>query len=198
MKNQITRRSKLHGSTLLVTEHVLNYCKSNLYSKFKSYAKCWPFVQASVLYRKPLCSFAICTALCSFRNYNDMIYAVIVELLQMVVLSLINAGMHKTLGTLHAIIGSGNGLPPVRRQAITWTNAGLLSIGLLGTKSEFCHFYSRKFTWKCHLPKWRPFCPGEDELTLYAFIEPQTSDQGNNKKLTLYMLNYVVQTIWYI
>ena len=31
------------------------------------------------------------------------------------------------------IIGSGNGLSPVRRQTITWTNAGLLSIGLLGT-----------------------------------------------------------------
>ena len=30
-------------------------------------------------------------------------------------------------------IGSGNGLSPVRRQAITRTNAGLLSIGLLGT-----------------------------------------------------------------
>ena len=30
-------------------------------------------------------------------------------------------------------IGSGNGLSPVRRQAITWTNAKLLSIGLLGT-----------------------------------------------------------------
>ena len=30
-------------------------------------------------------------------------------------------------------IGSGNGLSPVRRQAITWTNAGLLSIGILGT-----------------------------------------------------------------
>ena len=28
---------------------------------------------------------------------------------------------------------SGNGLSPVRRQAITWINAGLLSIGLLGT-----------------------------------------------------------------
>ena len=27
-------------------------------------------------------------------------------------------------------IGSDNGLSPVRRQAITWTNAGLLSIGL--------------------------------------------------------------------
>ena len=31
------------------------------------------------------------------------------------------------------IIGSGNGLSPVRRQAVTWTNAGLLSIALLGT-----------------------------------------------------------------
>ena len=30
-------------------------------------------------------------------------------------------------------IGSDNGLSPVRRQAITWTNAGLLSIGPLGT-----------------------------------------------------------------
>ena len=29
-------------------------------------------------------------------------------------------------------IGSGNGLSPVRRQTITWTNANLLSIGLLG------------------------------------------------------------------
>ena len=28
------------------------------------------------------------------------------------------------------IIGSGNGLSPVRHQAITWTNDGLLSIGL--------------------------------------------------------------------
>ena len=31
------------------------------------------------------------------------------------------------------IIGSGNGLSPIRRQAIVWTNNGLLSIGLLGT-----------------------------------------------------------------
>ena len=29
-------------------------------------------------------------------------------------------------------IGSDNGLPPIRRQAIIWTNAGLLSIGPLG------------------------------------------------------------------
>ena len=30
-------------------------------------------------------------------------------------------------------IGSGNGLSPIRHQAITWTNAVLLSTGLLGT-----------------------------------------------------------------
>ena len=30
-------------------------------------------------------------------------------------------------------VGSGNGLSPVRHQAITWTNAGLLSIGLIRT-----------------------------------------------------------------
>ena len=35
-------------------------------------------------------------------------------------------------------IGSGNGLLPVRRQATTWTNVDLLSIGLLGTNfSEY-------------------------------------------------------------
>ena len=36
------------------------------------------------------------------------------------------------------IIGSDNGLSPDRRQAIIWTNAGLLLIGTLGTNfSEF-------------------------------------------------------------
>ena len=33
-------------------------------------------------------------------------------------------------------IGSSNGLPPVWHQAITWTNADLLSIRTLGTKSS--------------------------------------------------------------
>ena len=32
-----------------------------------------------------------------------------------------------------AIIGSDNGLSPGRRQAIIWTNAGILLIGTLGT-----------------------------------------------------------------
>ena len=31
-------------------------------------------------------------------------------------------------------------------------------------ESELYHFLSRKFIWKCRLPKWWPFCPGGDEL----------------------------------
>ena len=31
-------------------------------------------------------------------------------------------------------------------------------------QSEYYHFHSRKCIWICHLPKWWPFCPGEDEL----------------------------------
>ena len=28
-------------------------------------------------------------------------------------------------------------------------------------EAEFYHLHSRKCIWKCRLPKWRPFCPGE-------------------------------------
>ena len=33
-------------------------------------------------------------------------------------------------------------------------------------KLEFYHFHSRKCISKCRLPKWRPFCPGGDELNI--------------------------------
>ena len=47
------------------------------------------------------------------------------------------------------IIGSDNGLSPGRRQAIIWTNAGILLIGLLGTNFseiliEICIFSFKK------------------------------------------------------
>ena len=70
--------------------------------------------------------------------------------------------MHICVSKL-TIIGSDNGLSPDRRQAIIWTNAGLLLIGPLGTNfseiligiqtfsSEFKHFHSRKCIWKCRL-----------------------------------------------
>ena len=54
---------------------------------------------------------------------------------------------------------------PVRRKAITWINAGLLSFGLLGTYfSEIwigiLSFSFKKMQLKMSSAKWRPFCPG--------------------------------------
>ena len=43
---------------------------------------------------------------------------------------------HICVGNL-TIIGPDNGLSPGRRQAITWTNAGILLIGPLGTNWKF-------------------------------------------------------------
>ena len=66
-------------------------------------------------------------------------------------------------------IGSGNGLSPVRRQAITWTNAGLLSFGPLGTNFSEMRIKIQDFSFtKAHLKmssaKWRPFCQGDNML----------------------------------
>ena len=75
---------------------------------------------------------------------------------------------HISVGNL-TIIGSDNGLAPGRRQAITWTNVGILLISPLGTNfSEMLieiHTFSFK---KTHLKmssgKWRPFCLGLNVL----------------------------------
>ena len=63
------------------------------------------------------------------------------------------------------IIGSYNGLSPGRRQAIIWTNAGILLIGPLGTKFNEILIEIHTFSFKeMHLKipsgKWRPFCLG--------------------------------------
>ena len=61
---------------------------------------------------------------------------------------------HICIGNL-TIIGSDNGLSPGRRQAITWTNAGILLIGPLGTNLSEIFMesltYSRKCVWMCRL-----------------------------------------------
>ena len=62
-------------------------------------------------------------------------------------------------------IGSDNGLSPVRRQAIIWTNAGILLIWPLGTIfSEILieiHIFSfKKMGMKILSARWRPFCLG--------------------------------------
>ena len=70
-----------------------------------------------------------------------------------------------------AIIGSDNGLSPVRRQAITWTNAGILLIGPLGTNFsdiliEIQTFSFKKLHLKTSSAKWRLFCLVLNELTV--------------------------------
>ena len=68
-----------------------------------------------------------------------------------------------------SIIGSDNGLSPGRRQAIIWTNAGILLIGPLGTNFsenliEILTFSFMKMRLKASSAKWRPFCLGLNVL----------------------------------
>ena len=76
---------------------------------------------------------------------------------------------HKCVNKL-TIIGSYNGLPPDRRQAIIWTNAGILLIGPLGTNFREIFIRIHKFSFKkMHLKmssgKCWPFCPGISVLS---------------------------------
>ena len=71
-----------------------------------------------------------------------------------------------------SIIGSDNGLSPDRRQAIIYTNAGILLIGTLGTNFndvliEIHTFSSKNIHFKMSSGKWRPFCPGLNVLNPY-------------------------------
>ena len=66
-------------------------------------------------------------------------------------------------------IGSDNGLSPGRRQAIIWTNAGILFIGPLGTNFseiliEIHTFSFKKMHLKMSSGKWWPFCLGLNVL----------------------------------
>ena len=69
------------------------------------------------------------------------------------------------------VIGSDNGLSPGRRQAIFWTNAGILLFGLLGTIFSDILIWIQTFSLeKMHLimasAKWRPFCVGLNVLKM--------------------------------
>ena len=72
------------------------------------------------------------------------------------------------------IIGSDNGLSPGRRQAIIWTNTGILLIGPLGTNFseiliEILIFSFKKMRLKVSSAKRRPFCLGLNVLT-YTYM----------------------------
>ena len=76
--------------------------------------------------------------------------------------------MHICVSKL-TIIGSDNGLLPDWRQAIIWTNSGLLLIGPLGTNFieiliEILTFSFKKMRLKVSSAKRRPFCLGLNVL----------------------------------
>ena len=69
------------------------------------------------------------------------------------------------------VIGSDNGLSPGRRQAIIWTNDGILLIGPLGTNFNEILIGIQTFSFKVmHFKmlsaKWCPFCLGLNMLSL--------------------------------
>ena len=77
--------------------------------------------------------------------------------------------MHICVGNL-TIIGPDNGLSPGRRQAIIWTNAGILLIEPLRIKFSEISIEIHTFSFKeMHLKmssgKWLPFCLGLNVLT---------------------------------
>ena len=71
------------------------------------------------------------------------------------------------------IIVSDNGLSPGRRQAIIWTNTGILLNEPLGTNLseiliEIRTFSFKKMRLKVSSAKWRPFCLGLNVLTQWS------------------------------
>ena len=80
---------------------------------------------------------------------------------------------HVCVGKL-TMIGSDNGLSPGRRQAIIWTNAGILCIGPVGTKFNeiligIQTFSANKMHLKMSSAKWRPFVLASICLFIFLF-----------------------------
>ena len=87
---------------------------------------------------------------------------------------------HICVGKL-SIIGSDNGLSPNRRQAIIWTNAGILLIWNLATNfseilSEIHTFSFKKMHLKLSSAKWLPCCLGLNVLKCRSRIHVRDPD----------------------
>ena len=101
------------------------------------------------------------------------------------------------------LIGSDNGLSPGRRQAIIWTNAGILLFRPLGTNfNEILIGNQTRSFKKIHLKmssaKWRPFCLGLNVLTFgYAVlicnvsISTAHTSVGISAISVFFLLNYL-------
>ena len=103
---------------------------------------------------------------------------------------------HICVGNL-IIIGSVNGLSPGRRQAIIWTDAGILLIGPLGANfSEILigheTFLFKEMRLKISSAKWRTFCLGLNMLIIWHgdLAKPRVFTQLSLTKFYSYAANY--------
>ena len=109
-----------------------------------------------------------------------------------------------------AIIGSDNGLSPGRRQAIIWTNTGILLIRTLGINfseilGEIHSFSSKKMHFKMSSAKGRLFSLGLNELMDTLFPNLATSpatrrllSTRNTASVTLAVISFVKLPICYV
>ena len=93
-------------------------------------------------------------------------------------------------------IGSVNGLSPARRQAITWTNGGILLIRPLGTNFseiliEISTFSFKKMRLKISSAKWRPFCLGLNVLSQGSLMDSPHKDQWCGALAFSFVLDWV-------
>ena len=106
---------------------------------------------------------------------------------------------HICVGEL-TIIVSDNGLSPRRRQAIIWTNAGILLIGPYGTNfSEILiailTFSFTKMSLKGSSAKWRPFCLGLNVLNSSRHLATYTHDLPCPRAVGIYYLIHVTASV---
>ena len=96
------------------------------------------------------------------------------------------------------IIGSDNGLSHGRRQAIIWTNAGILLIGPLVTNFseifiEIYTFSLRKMYLKMSSGKWRPFWLGLNVIIKGLYLPSvMTSDRHISWSLEAAILDAII------
>ena len=101
------------------------------------------------------------------------------------------------------IIASGNGLSPGRHQAIIWNNAGILSIGFLGTNVseiliEILTFSFKKMRLKVSSAKWRPFCLGLNVLIKPVHIWLDSQCITTTKHNTVQTFAHILKDALYI
>ena len=101
----------------------------------------WKGRQANGLWQPWMTLFTNVYTLYQLTGTNDLtmsweitIYMIYIKILMQLLIHALKLILAPHICVMHwDSIGSGNDLSPIRRQAITWTNADLLSVGALGT-----------------------------------------------------------------